>query len=107
MKTYALRFSCSVSPLTVGSRKEKTLLVAGIAALGMMISPAEAALTAYRSAVLGDGATAYWEFEETTGTVANDSAGGDNNGTFLGGMGLNQTGGPIGLGRSAGFDGVD
>jgi hypothetical protein len=77
------------------------------AALGLMSGQAGAALTAYRNAVLGDGAVAYYEFEETTGTTAVDSAGADNNGSYLGGTGLNQTGGPIGLGRSVSFNGTD
>jgi hypothetical protein len=82
-------------------------LLTGAAALGILSGQAEAALTAYRTAVLADGATAYYEFEETSGTVANDSAGADNNGAFLGGTGLNQSGGPVGLGRSVSFNGTD
>ncbi len=78
------------------------------ALLGVAIAgEARAALAAYRGAVLGDGAVAYYEFEETSGTVAADSAGADNNGAYLGGVALNQTSGLAGLGRSAGFDGTD
>ena len=75
--------------------------------LAALPGTAHAALTAYRNAVIADGATAYWEFEETTGTTAADSVGGDNNGTYLGGTVLNQTTGPIGLGRSVSFNGTD
>ena len=76
-------------------------------ALGLVSGQAEAAVTAYRNAVLGDGAVAYYEFEEASGGVANDSAGADNNGAFVGGTVLNQTGGPVGLGRSVSFNGTD
>jgi hypothetical protein len=82
-------------------------LLGGAMAMGMMSGQAGAAVTAYRNAVLGDGAIAYYEFEEAAGSVANDSAGADNNGAFLGGTVLNQTGGPVGLGRSVSFNGTD
>ncbi|HWB06828.1 MAG TPA: LamG domain-containing protein [Verrucomicrobiales bacterium] len=91
-------------PVSVKSAK---FLLGGIVSLGLLSAPSQAALTAYRNAVIADGAIAYYEFEETVGTTISDSAGGDNNGTIVGGVGLNQTGGPIGLGRSSSYNGTD
>ncbi len=82
-------------------------LLLGLSATVALTGASHAALAAYRGAVLGDGATAYYEFEETSGTVAGDSAGADNNGAYLGGVTLGQTSALAGLGRSAGFDGTD
>src|SRR6188768_1222096 len=109
MKTRSFRFCGTSGSKAVPARWARRCLLGGAVALGMMTCQAGAALTAYRNAVLADGATGYWEFEETTGSVANDSAsgGGSNNGTFVGGTVLNQTGGPVGLGRSVSFNGAD
>src|SRR5688500_902191 len=54
-----------------------------VAAVGLFAAAqqSQAATPAYRAAVLGDGATAYYEFDTVTPT---DSAGGDNNGSFVG-----------------------
>jgi len=68
---------------------------------------ASAALAPYRSAVLADGAVAYYEFDETTGSTAADSAGGDNNGTYLGGYLLGEFAGGAGLGSAVNFNGAD
>ena len=46
---------------------------------------------AYSDRVMADGAVAYWKLDETSGTTAVDSLGG-NNGTISGGVTLNQPG---------------
>ena len=84
--------------------------VACLFALAGMLAPfpnASAALAPYRSAVLADGAVAYYEFDETSGTTATDSAGGDNNGTYLGGYLLGESAGGVGLGSAVNFNGSD
>jgi trimeric autotransporter adhesin len=95
MKIAAPRFLSTVSCL---------FSLAGVLAL---CSDASAAFVPYRSAVLADGAVAYYEFDETTGTTAADSAGGDNNGTYLGGYLLGEPGGRAGLGSAVNFNGSD
>lgn len=47
----------------------------------------------YAAEVLADGPVSYWKLDETSGTTAADSVGG-NNGTYTGGYTLNQTGIP-------------
>jgi hypothetical protein len=57
------------------------ILLASAAGLFAVQQAQAATSAAYRNAVLGDGATAYYEFDTATPT---DSAGGDNNGTIQG-----------------------
>jgi Concanavalin A-like lectin/glucanases superfamily len=93
VKIAAPRFLCSVACL--------------FALAGMLAHcpNASAALVPYRSAVLADGAVAYYEFDETAGTTATDSSGGDNNGTYLGGYILGEPAGRAGLGSAVNFNG--
>src|SRR5215467_3580288 len=49
-------------------------------------------MSAYSDKVIADGAVAYWRLNETSGTTAVDSIGG-NNGTISGSVTLNQPGG--------------
>jgi type II secretory pathway pseudopilin PulG len=44
----------------------------------------------YKSVVLGDSPVGYWRLDETSGTTAKDSSGNGNNGTYSGGVTLNQ-----------------
>src|SRR5687768_16607628 len=70
-------------------------------------SLSHAAATAYRNAVLADGATAYYEFDEASGlTTASDSAGGDNGGTLAGTVTYGQGSAFPGLNTGAGFTGA-
>lgn len=95
MKTIATPFRCFATVL---------FALASLQAFGPESS---AALVPYRSAVLADGAIAYYEFDETTGTVAMDSSGGGHHGTYLGGYLLGDPAGRIGLGTSVNFNGTD
>jgi Concanavalin A-like lectin/glucanases superfamily len=58
----------------------------------------------YRSTVLEDSPSLFWELNETSGTVANDISGGSNNGTINGGSTLDQAG-PFGIAKSVQFNG--
>lgn len=83
------------------------LLVLASTLLGL--TAAQAAVPVYRNSVLADGAIAYYEFDEISGTTAADTAvslGGVNNGTLVGGVSLNQATGLPGLNTSYGFDGT-
>lgn len=75
------------------TRKLLALAIASLAIAGAM--PASAALTAYRNAVLSNAPIVYYEFDETSGTAANNSgslsANSDYNGTLTGTITLNQT----------------
>jgi hypothetical protein len=64
------------------------------------------ALAAYQDEVLADNPVAYYRFEETSGTTANDSSPNANDGTYMNGVLLDQPSAPA-LGRSARFDGLD
>lgn len=82
--------------------------VVGVAALLAVPWGAGAAEIAYRSAVLADGATAYYQLDEVTADLtAVDAAGGDNNGTYVGGVGRTATSAYPNLRNAATFDGVD
>lgn len=70
-----------------------------VLSLGGALTAANAASTAYRNLVLGDGAVVYYEFDETSGTTAVDSVAGSN-GTYTGAVNLGVTGNP-GLGTAA------
>jgi len=50
------------------------------------------AASTYASTVMADGPNAYWRLGETSGTVAVDSTANANNGTYAGGVTLNQPG---------------
>ncbi|MGI8603552.1 MAG: lamin tail domain-containing protein [Verrucomicrobiales bacterium] len=63
-----------------------------------------AATPAYRDAVLADAPVAYWQMDETSGTMAADAAGTPQNGTFEN-CTLNQPGGALNLGTCASFNG--
>src|SRR5688572_25751302 len=80
--------------------------VVGIAALLAVASGAGAAEVAYRSAVLADGATAYYQFDENVlDLTAVDAAGGDDNGTYIGAGRANSA--YPNLRVAATFDGTD
>lgn len=65
-------------------------------------------LAAYPDEVLADNPVAYYRFEETSGTTANDSsASGTNDGTYVNGVLLNQSGVSSETGLAARFDGSD
>ncbi len=64
------------------------------------------ALAAYQDEVLADNPVAYYRFEETSGTTANDATGNSNNGTYNNGVLLGQPSAPA-LGKAARFDGID
>jgi hypothetical protein len=66
---------------------------------------ANLASAAYQDEVLADNPVAYYRFEETSGTTANDSTANSNDGTYQNGVLLNQPGASQ-LGRAAGFDGA-
>ena len=73
-----------------------------------LCSVSNVALAAYPDEVLADNPVAYYRFEETSGPPANDSsAGGTNDGTYMNGVLLNQTGVSSETGLAAGFDGSD
>jgi hypothetical protein len=64
------------------------------------------ALAAYQDEVLADNPVAYYRFEETSGTTANDATGNSNDGTYNNGVLLGQASAPA-LGTAARFDGID
>lgn len=63
------------------------------------------AVAAYQDVVLADHPVAYYRFEETSGTTANDSSGNSNNGTYMNGVVLGQPSAPL-LGKAGTFDGI-
>jgi hypothetical protein len=65
------------------------------------------ALAAYADEVLADNPVAYYRFEETAGTTANDSSGNGNNGTYVNSVLLSQPGFISQFGTSAYFDGLN
>jgi hypothetical protein len=73
-----------------------------LTAAAICATRATAATTPYRTAVLADGATAYYEFD--TATPA-DSAGGDNNGTTVGTVTTGVAGANANLGSAYSFAG--
>jgi len=64
------------------------------------------ALAAYQDEVLADHPVAYYRFEETSGTTARDTTANANDGTYMNGVLINQSG-LANLGRAARFDGID
>jgi hypothetical protein len=82
-----------------------TVLLA-LASLQAFGPESSAALVPYRNAVLTDGAVAYYEFDETAGTMAMDSSGGGHHGTYLGVYLLSDPAARAGLGNSVNFDGA-
>ena len=64
------------------------------------------ALAAYQDEVLADNPVAYYRFEETSGTTANDASGNSNSGAYNNGVLLGQPSAPA-LGNAARFDGVN
>ncbi len=75
------------------------------AGLGLMLWGGLASAT-YQDQVLADGPVAYYRFEETSGTTANDTTGNSNNGTYTNGVLIDQPS-AANLGRAARFDGID
>jgi len=64
--------------------------------------------SSYPTAAAADTPAGYWRFEETTGTVADDSSGDGRNGTYLGGVSFGQTGALADTtNKAALFDGVN
>ena len=59
----------------------------------------------YAQAVLADGPVGYWRLQETSGTVAADSSGNGNPGTYAGGFTLGETG-PFGTETGVLFNGT-
>lgn len=80
----------------------KTLLASGIVSMLW----GNLALAAYLDEVLADNPVAYYRFEETSGTTANDTTANTNNGTYQNGVLINQPGAAQ-LGKAARFDGID
>lgn len=64
------------------------------------------ALAAYQDEVLADNPVAYYRFEETSGTTARDTTVNSNDGTYMNGVLINQSG-AANLGQAARFDGID
>jgi Concanavalin A-like lectin/glucanases superfamily/IPTL-CTERM motif len=64
------------------------------------------ALAAYQDEVLADNPVAYYRFEETSGTTADDTTANANSGTYTNGVLLDQASAAK-LGRAARFDGID
>ena len=64
------------------------------------------ALAAYQDEVLADNPVAYYRFEETSGTTARDTTVNSNDGTYMNGVLINQSG-AANLGKAAKFDGID
>jgi hypothetical protein len=54
------------------------------------------AASTYASTIMADGPNAYWRLGETSGTVMVDSTSNANNGSYVGGVTLNQPGGIVG-----------
>ncbi|MBI2571650.1 MAG: IPTL-CTERM sorting domain-containing protein [Candidatus Schekmanbacteria bacterium] len=79
------------------------LLIVGIQSLICV----DNALASYADVVLSDNPVCYYRFEETVGTTANDSSGNGNNGTYVNGVLLSQTGFTSQFGTSAAFDGIN
>jgi hypothetical protein len=63
------------------------------------------AASPYSDLVLSDNPILYYQFEELNGTTAVDSSPTGANGTYLGGVQLQQVSGEAGLGSAADFDG--
>jgi len=80
----------------------KLVLAAGLASALW----GNAALAAYAAEVLADNPVAYYRFEETSGSTANDATGNSNDGIYMNGVVLNQPG-AANLGKAATFDGID
>lgn len=80
----------------------KLLLTTGL----VSVLSSNLALAAYQDEVLADNPVAYYRFEETSGTTANDTTANSNDGTYTNGVLINQTG-AANLGRAARFDGID
>lgn len=78
-----------------------------VAAAGLMSTLwSGLASAAYQDQVLADGPVAYYRFEETSGTTANDTTANSNNGTYTNGVLIDQPS-AANLGRAARFDGID
>jgi len=60
----------------------------------------------YREVVLADRPVGYWRLDETSGTVAHDSSGNDNNGTITGGVTLGVPGALASADTAMAFDGA-
>ena len=91
-------------------KRTAALAVGLAAALFGAAQPAGAASISYRNAVLADGATAYYQFDETPsppGNTVNDAAGGDNNGTVVGGVTVGAPSAFPNLNTAFGFNGTD
>jgi RHS repeat-associated protein len=63
-------------------------------------------LDSYRSAVAADGPAATWRLDETTGSVASDSSGNGNNGTYTGTYTHATNVAPVGVDNAASFGGT-
>jgi len=83
--------------------KRLSLLVLG-SVLVTLGSWQRAVALPYAAEVLSDSPIAYWRFDETSGSIATDSAG-SNDGTWIGASQGNGSATP-GLGKAAGFDGT-
>lgn len=96
----------------LGVNRAAQIAVLGLIALGLWSLPASSASASpYSDAVLANNPLAYYRFNETSGGTATNlgSLGASANGSYLGGISLNQssynTANPTNLGPSAGFDG--
>jgi CSLREA domain-containing protein len=71
------------------------------------IGAVEVGAGTYPTVVLADTPAGYWRFDELSGTTALDSSGNSNNGTYLNGPLLGQTGAFAGSNTAASFDGIN
>ncbi|MCH1509394.1 MAG: LamG domain-containing protein [Akkermansiaceae bacterium] len=88
-------FKTPLKDLKLTGSRSAAAIVAGIVCLSL--NPASAATTAYRNLILGDNPIVYYEFDETSGTTAANSAitGATYTGTF------NTTGGSVTVGQAS------
>ena len=71
------------------------------------IGAVEAGAGTYPTVVLADSPAGYWRFDEPSGTTALDSSGHGNDGTYLNGPLLGQTGAFAGSNTAVSFDGIN
>ncbi|MFC1806151.1 LamG domain-containing protein [Planctomycetota bacterium] len=88
--------------------RQRMACVVAVAGLAVMwLAGGMAYAGPYDTAVMADSPFLYYRFEEGGGPTAIDTAGGDQNGTYLGGVTLGQPSATPGLGSSGLFAGTD
>ena len=82
-------------------------IVSGMVAVALFVASGSISeATPYSDAVLSDNPILYYQFEEINGTTAVDSSPTGADGTYIGGVQLQQASGKAGLGASVSFDGA-